>query len=315
MSNVLDQLRDLSTVVADTGDAEMLRKYKPIDCTTNPSIVFATIKDPASAALVSREITDGRKKGMGPDEIATLMTVAVGAELSKLVPGRVSTEVDPRLSFDTDASVAQARWIVADYAARGIPKDRILIKLAATWEGIQAANILQQDGIDCNLTLVFSRTQAIACADTGAFLISPFVGRITDWFKKAEGVENYAPADDPGVRSVKNIFAYYKAHDIKTIVMGASFRNTMQIKALAGCDRLTLSPKLLEDLAQETEDLIPALGPEGATVETVKRITEANFRWAMNDDPMACQLLADGIRNFGADNTALVELISSKGDE
>ena len=240
MTSTLEQLKSMTIVVADTGDARAIRTYKPVDCTTNPSLVLAALKDPASERLLAHEIGLCRKADKGPRDVAATLTVAIGAELTKFVPGRVSTEVDPCLSFDCNASVRRARDIIADYGERGVSADRVLIKLAATWEGIRAAEILQREGIDCNLTLLFSMPQAIACADAGVFLISPFVGRITDWYKKADGKTTYAPDEDPGVRSVRTIYNYYKANGIRTIVMGASFRNLDQIKALAGCDRLTI---------------------------------------------------------------------------
>ncbi|MCG6902474.1 MAG: transaldolase [Rhodobacter sp.] len=312
MANVLDQLRKMTTVVADTGEVAAVRAYKPVDCTTNPSLVLAAMKDPASDALVSDEIRIGREKDLDAKAVADTLTVAIGAKLTELVPGRVSTEVDARLSFDTDASVTRARSIIADYAARGIGKDRILIKLASTWEGIRAAEILQDEGIDCNLTLLFSMAQAVACADAGAFLISPFVGRITDWYKKAEGRDSYGPDEDPGVKSVRAIYDYYKSNGIKTIVMGASFRNTVQIKALAGCDNLTIAPKLLDELAADTSDLPRVLSPDSAT--GVARITmdEATFRWDLNADAMATEKLAEGIRNFDKDHNTLIALIADR---
>mgnify|MGYP001628202315 CR=1 FL=1 len=311
-TTALDQLRKMTTVVADTGAVAAVRKYQPVDCTTNPSLVLGALKDPASEALVIREIEAGKAAGKTPEEVCATLTVAVGAELTKLVPGRVSTEVDACLSFDTEASVARARDIVADYAARGIDKDRILIKLASTWEGIRAAEVLQKDGIDCNLTLLFSMAQAVACADAGAFLISPFVGRITDWYKKAEGVEGYAPEEDPGVKSVRGIYDYYKSNGIKTVVMGASFRNTGQIKALAGCDNLTISPKLLDELAADTGDLPRVLSPDNASGVAPVTMDEATFRWQMNADAMATEKLAEGIRNFDADHQKLIEIIKTR---
>jgi len=312
MTNVLDQLREMTVVVADTGEVAAVKKYEPVDCTTNPSLVLGALKDPASADLVTREIEAGRKAGKSPEAVTETLTVAVGAELTKLVPGRVSTEVDACLSFDTEASVARARAIVADYAERGIGKDRILIKLASTWEGIRAAENLQKDGVDCNLTLLFSMAQAVACADAGAFLISPFVGRITDWYKKAEGVEGYAPNEDPGVKSVRAIYDYYKSNGIKTVVMGASFRNTGQIKALAGCDNLTISPKLLDELAADTSDLPRALSPDSASGVAPVEMDEATFRWQLNADAMATEKLAEGIRNFDADHKKLIALVAEK---
>lgn len=312
MTNVLEELRKMTTVVADTGDAEAVRIYSPVDCTTNPSLVLSAMSVPASKSLVEHELAEGKKNGLDAKAVADTLTVAIGAELAKIVPGRVSTEVDANLSFDTDASVERAREIIADYAARGINKDRILIKLASTWEGIRAAAILQSEGIDCNLTLLFSRAQAVACADAKAFLISPFVGRITDWYKKAENRESYAPDEDPGVKSVRGIYDYYKSNGIETIVMGASFRNTDQIKALAGCDNLTIAPKLLDALAQDTESLKRVLSPEGATGVPAIEMDEARFRWEMNADAMATEKLAEGIRNFDADHKKLIELVDSR---
>ncbi|SNS85181.1 transaldolase [Antarctobacter heliothermus] len=312
MTTVLDQLREMTTVVADTGEVAAVKTYQPVDCTTNPSLVLAAMKDPASEELVSAEIAAGRDKGLDAKAVADTLTVAIGAKLTELVPGRVSTEVDARLSFDTQASVTRAREIIADYAARGIGKDRILIKLASTWEGIRAAEILQNEGIDCNLTLLFSMAQAVACADAGAFLISPFVGRITDWYKKAEGRDSYAPDEDPGVKSVRGIYDYYKSNGIKTVVMGASFRNTDQVKALAGCDNLTIAPKLLDALAADTSDLPRALSPDSANGVAPIKMDEAQFRWDMNADAMATEKLAEGIRNFDKDHNTLISLIADR---
>ena len=312
MTSVLDQLREMTVVVADTGEVAAVKKYKPIDCTTNPSLVLAALKDPASEALIAREIEAGRKAGKSAADVTATLTVAVGAALSELVPGRVSTEVDANLSFDRDASLARARAIIADYAARGIGKDRILIKLASTWEGIRAAEILQKEGIDCNLTLLFSMAQAVACADAGVFLISPFVGRITDWYKKAEGRDSYAPAEDRGVKSVRAIYDYYKSNGIATVVMGASFRNTDQIKALAGCDNLTISPKLLDELGNDMGVLTRELSPQNATGVARVSMDEAKFRWQMNADAMATEKLAEGIRNFDADHRTLIKLVAER---
>lgn len=312
MTSVLDQLRSMTTVVADTGEVAAVKTYRPVDCTTNPSLVLAAMKDSASEAIVAHEVEAGRKAGLDAKGVADTLTVAIGAELTKLVPGRVSTEVDANLSFDTQASVARGRDIIADYAARGIGRDRILIKLASTWEGIRAAEILQKDGIDCNLTLLFSMAQAVACADAKAFLISPFVGRITDWYKKAEGRDSYTPDEDPGVKSVRRIYDYYKSNGIKTIVMGASFRNTDQIKALAGCDNLTIAPKLLDELAADTNTLPRALSPEAATGLAPVAMNEATFRWQMNADAMATEKLAEGIRNFDKDHATLIALIAKR---
>lgn len=312
MPSVLDQLRKMTVVVADTGEVEAVKRRRPVDCTTNPSLVLGTLKDPASESLVAREIEAAQGMGLSPEQVAGTLTVAVGAELTKLVPGRVSTEVDARLSFDTDASVERAHEIIADYAERGIGKERILIKLAATWEGIRAAQVLQDEGIDCNLTLLFSMAQAIACADADAFLISPFVGRITDWHKKHAGRNAYAPNEDPGVLSVMRIYDYYKSNGINTIVMGASFRNTDQIKALAGCDNLTIAPKLLDELANDNSDLPRALTPETEVSSTTETMDEVKFRWDMNADAMATEKLAEGIRNFHSDHVRLIEIISAR---
>ncbi len=312
MTSALDQLRDMTVVVADTGEVEAVKTYKPVDCTTNPSLVLAALKDPASEALITAEIDKGKAAGKTAVQVTDVLTVAAGAALTELVPGRVSTEVDACLSFDTGASVDRARAIIAEYASRGIGKDRILIKLAATWEGIRAAEILQDEGVDCNLTLIFSSAQAIACADAGAFLISPFVGRITDWYKKAEGKDSYTPDEDPGVKSVRAIYDYYKSNGIKTVVMGASFRNAGQIKALAGCDNLTISPKLLQELEDDTSDLPRALSPETASGVAPVTMDEAAFRWQMNADAMATEKLAEGIRNFDADHKKLIALVEER---
>lgn len=312
MPSVLDQLREMTDVVADTGDVEAVRKYSPVDCTTNPSLVLKALEDPHSEDLIATEIEAGRKAGRDAAQLADALTVAVGARLCALVPGRVSTEVDAHLSFDTEASVARARAIIADYAARGIGKERILIKLAATWEGIRAAEILQGEGIDCNLTLLFGMAQAVACADAKVFLISPFVGRITDWHKARAGVTQYLPEEDPGVQSVRGIYDYYKSNGIKTVVMGASFRNTCQIKALAGCDNLTIAPNLLDELARDTGNLPRVLAPENASGVGAIAMPETSFRWEMNKDAMVTEKLAEGIRNFDKDRKKLVTLIAAR---
>jgi len=312
MASVLDQLREMTVVVADTGAVDAVKQYQPVDCTTNPSLVLAAITDPSSEELIAREIEKGRAEGKTAEQITDVLTVAVGAELTELVPGRVSTEVDACLSFDTDASVARGREIIAEYAARGVDKGRILIKLAATWEGIRAAEILQKEGIDCNLTLIFAKAQAIASADAGAFLISPFVGRITDWYKKAEGVDSYAPDEDPGVKSVRSIYDYYKSNGIKTVVMGASFRNVDQIKALAGCDNLTIAPKLLDELGNEIAELPRVLSPDNASGVAAVEMGEATFRWEMNNDPMATEKVAEGIRGFDKDHKKLIALVAER---
>lgn len=311
MASSLSQLREMTTVVADTGDINAIRKLKPYDCTTNPSLILKALQMPAFENMVAREIEAGKKAGKTPLDIADVLTVGVGVELAQLVPGRVSTEVDARLSFDTEASLAKARALVAGYEERGVGRDKIFIKLASTWEGIRAAEILQDEGTDCNLTLLFSLAQAAACADAGVALISPFVGRITDWYKVKEG-RDYEAEEDPGVLSVREIYDYYKSNEIETIVMGASFRNIGQVKALAGCDRLTISPNLLEDLDAEETELERKLGPEN--VSGMERITvdEAAFRWRLNANAMATEKLSEGIRNFDADHQKLLKGIEEK---
>lgn len=310
MTNKLDQLRQMSVVVADTGDIDAVRQFKPQDCTTNPSIVLTALGSPAFADAVSEALDAGRGAGHDAARIAEDLTVAVGAELAGLVPGRVSTEVDSRLSFDIDGSLRRARDIIEAYDKRGIGRERILIKLASTWEGIRAAEVLQREGIDCNLTLLFSMAQAKACADAGVFLISPFVGRITDWYKAKTG-KTYAPEEDPGVLSVRRIYAYYKEHGIDTVVMGASFRSPEQIEALAGCDRLTIAPALLDKLASSEGTLARALSPSAGTGKP-ERLSEPEFRWEMNEDEMATDKLADGIRKFHADAVKLETMLSDR---
>lgn len=312
MTNVLDQLREMTTVVADTGEVAAVKTYKPVDCTTNPSLVLKALNDPASEDLVAREIAAGKAAGLNAEQVTEVLTVAMGAELAALVPGRVSTEVDACLSFDTKASVARARAIIAEYEKRGIGKEKILIKLASTWEGIRAAEILQDEGVDCNLTLLFSIAQAVACADAKSFLISPFVGRITDWYKKAEGRDSYTPDEDPGVKSVRRIYDYYKSNGIKTIVMGASFRNSDQIKALAGCDNLTIAPSLLDEMGRDPSHLPRVLSPDQASGMAPIAMDEPTFRWQMNADAMATEKLAEGIRNFDADHQKLIGIIAGR---
>ena len=315
MTSKLEQLRTITTVVADTGDIEAVTRLKPVDCTTNPSIVFKAIGTPMFAEQVKEAITWGKKQGGESDAVveavADRLAISVGAALAEIVPGRVSTEVDADLSFDTKASIDKAHGIIAAYKERGIEKDRILIKLASTWEGIRAAEVLQKEGIDCNLTLLFSMAQAAACADAKAFLISPFVGRILDWYKKSTG-EDYTSETDPGVVSVRQIYNYYKANGIKTIVMGASFRNVGEIEALAGCDRLTISPNLLDELDKAEGTLERKLSPETFDAEPLKAMDEKAFRWAMNGDAMATEKLAEGIRGFAKDLYALRDMVKKE---
>lgn len=313
MASKLDQLRNMTVVVADTGDIGAVAALKPEDCTTNPSIVLKALQSDDFAQAFKDAVAAGKGTENAVHAIADDLTVTVGAELSKLVPGRVSTEVDARLSFDTQASIAKAKSIIAAYDARGISRDRILIKLAATWEGIEAARVLEKENIQCNLTLIFSQAQAVACANAGVFLISPFVGRITDWYSKAEG-KTYDSEEDPGVLSVRGIYDYYKSNGIKTIVMGASFRNTGQIEALAGCDRLTISPALLQELDAAEADLPRKLSADNASGVAPVSMDESDFRWAMNEDPMATEKLAEGIRNFNKDTEKLYSLIQDALD-
>lgn len=315
MTSKLEQLRAMTTVVADTGDIEAVARIKPVDCTTNPSIVLKALGTDMFADAFEEAIKWGKAKGGASDAVteavADRLAISVGAALAELVPGRVSTEVDADLSFDTQASLTKARSIIAQYKERGIEKDRILIKLASTWEGIRAAEVLQKEGIDCNLTLLFSKAQAIACADAKAFLISPFVGRILDWYKKSTG-ETYTAETDPGVVSVRSIYNYYKANGIETIVMGASFRNAGEIEALAGCDRLTISPALLDELDAAKGDLPRVLSPSKTTPDPLVSLDEKAFRWAMNEDAMATEKLAEGIRAFAKDLGTLRGLVAKK---
>lgn len=300
----------MTTLVADTGDVDAVRRHKPTDCTTNPTIVLKALGTEAYREVVAEAVAWGRKQAGSPTDVAARtadrLAVAVGVELLKLVPGRVSTEVDADMSFDVAASVARAEGIIRDYAVRGIGQDRVLIKLASTWEGIRAAEILQEKDIACNMTLVLSRTQAIASAEAGAFLISPFVGRILDWHQNKSG-SPISLQDDPGVRSVMDIYSYYKERGIKTIVMGASFRSAGQIEALAGCDRLTIAPALLDQLAQDEGLLERALGVssekrrDSPETGTERPLSESSFRWHMNQDAMATEKLAEGIRTFARD--------------
>lgn len=315
MTSKLEQLRSMTTVVADTGDIEAVARLKPVDCTTNPTLVLKALGTPIFADKVKDAIAWGRKQGGQEDAVAAAvadrLAIDVGAALAGIVPGRVSTEVDADLSFDTEASIAKAHAIIAAYKERGIERDRILIKLASTWEGIRAAEVLQTEGIDCNLTLLFSMAQAIACAEAKAFLISPFVGRILDWYKKSTG-QDYTAETDPGVVSVRQIYNYYKANGIGTIVMGASFRNVGEIEALAGCDRLTISPALLDELDKDTGTLTRKLSPDTFKAEPLQSLDEKQFRWMLNEDQMATEKLSDGIRLFAKDLVALRGIIKKE---
>lgn len=307
MTSKLEQLKQFTTVVADTGDFSTLAKLKPQDATTNPSLLLKAASIPAYAKLLDECVADcNGDVGLASDRFA----VAVGQEILKVVPGRISTEVDARLSFDTDAVLKRAHRLIDLYDKAGVGRDRVLIKIASTWEGIRAAEQLEKEGIQTNLTLLFSFAQAVACAEAGVFLISPFVGRIYDWYKKANG-NDYTGTDDPGVQSVTRIYNYYKANGYKTVVMGASFRNLSQIEELAGCDRLTISPDLLEKLAADNGKLERKLAP-GHAGEARVHLTEAQFRWESNEDAMATEKLAEGIRQFARDQEKLEALLTAK---
>ncbi len=313
--NKLEQLRSMTTVVADTGDIESIQQYRPSDATTNPSLLYKAAQMPQYQPLVQSAIEYGQAKGGSEEQrrLLTLDKIAVnfGKKILDIVPGRVSTEVDARLSFDTAATIARAEQLIALYREAGVDSSRILIKIAATWEGIRAAEALEKKGLHCNLTLMFSLAQAIGAADAGATLISPFVGRIMDWYKKAEGVDGYAAADDPGVKSVTTIYQYFKKFDYATVVMGASFRNVDEITQLAGCDLLTIAPALMEQLQASEGELPRRLSPEMAREADIERIelNEARFRWLMNADAMATEKLAEGIRGFTADTLKLEQLV------
>ncbi len=309
MSNKLEQLKQYSSVVADTGDIEAIKRYQPIDATTNPSLLYKAAQMEQYSGLVDSAIQSTDSVADASDQLA----VAIGSEILKIVPGRISTEVDARLSFDTNASVEKAKKLIGLYEAAGYGKERILIKLASTWEGIRAAEILEKEGINCNLTLLFSFSQAAACADAGAFLISPFVGRILDWYKANTDKKDYTAFEDPGVQSVTKIYNYYKQHSYDTVVMGASFRNTGELEALAGCDRLTISPALLGELEADTADLARVLSPDNNGDAIAKTIeNEAQYRFSMNEDAMATEKLAEGIRNFVKDQVNLENFLSAQ---
>ena len=304
----LAQLRDMTVVVADTGDAGAIERLKPVDCTTNPTLVRKALDLPVYAQLVERELDAVRGQGGDPETVARgvvdRLTIGVGVHLAGLVPGRVSTEVDADLSHDTEATVAKAREFIALYEPAGIKRDRVLIKIAATWEGIRAAEQLQREGIDCNLTLIFNRSQAIACAEAGVFLISPFVGRILDWHV-ARGDTPASIDEDPGVRFVREVYTEFKRRGSKTVVMGASFRSTAQVEALAGCDRLTISPELLEKLDADHDDLPRVLVPEAPDEAPRTPVDAAGFADDLEADAMASEKLRDGIKAFAADLDAL----------
>jgi len=311
--NQLDRLKQYTTVVADTGNFKQLGAFAPRDATTNPSLILKAVQQPDYAPLLAETVA--AHAGRGPDEVVDQVLVRFGLEILKVVPGRVSTEVDARLSFDTACTVARARRLMSLYEAEGVGRERVLIKMAATWEGIQAARILEHEGIHCNLTLLFSFCQAVACGEAGVQLISPFVGRIYDWHKKAAGSAwdeaANAGRQDPGVKSVVQIYQYYKKFGIETEVMGASFRNLGQVRALAGCDLLTISPELLAELQASEEPLERALDPDSARQAPIHAVTynESSFRYALNEDAMATEKLSEGIRSFAADALKLDRLI------
>ncbi len=306
--NSLDQLKQYTTVVADTGDFQSIAQFLPQDATTNPSLILKAVQKPEYQPLFAATVQAHKGEPVG--DIMNHVLVAFGSEILKIIPGRVSAEVDARLSFDTEATVEKAKTVIALFEAKGYARERILIKIAATWEGIQAAKILEAQGIHTNLTLMFSLAQAVACANANVTLISPFVGRIYDWFKKQTGTE-YDASNDPGVESVRTIYNYYKKFGIKTQVMGASFRNVGQIIGLAGCDLLTISPDLLKQLQEMNEPVSAALNSENAQAQTIESLnqTEASFRLMLNNDPMANEKLAEGIRLFCVDTEKLVTLI------
>ena len=312
----LDELKKYTVVVADTGDFESMRAFTPQDATTNPSLILQAAEKPQYRHLIDQAIAEHQGSALtGPallDSVIDRVLILFGREILKIVPGRVSTEVDARLSFDTEGTVAKARKLIADYAKEGIAKERVLIKIASTWEGIKAAEILQKEGINCNLTLLFSMAQAVACAEGGIKLISPFVGRILDWFK-ASTKQDYTATTDPGVLSVTEIYHYYKKHGHATEVMGASFRNKGEITELAGCDLLTIAPSLLAELAASDEPLVRKLDPAAsAAMDIPKRVyDEKTFRLELNDDAMATEKTAQGIRNFSIDIVKLEKVLSA----
>ena len=315
--NQLDQLKKLTTVVADTGDFATLKQYAPQDATTNPSLIFKAAQMPEYKAVVDKAIADAKQTGATGqrllDEVMDCLLIAFGVEILKIVPGRVSTETDANLSFDTAALIAKGRRFIELYQKQGIGRERILIKIASTWEGIRACEVLQREGINCNLTLLFSLAQAVACAEAKARLISPFVGRILDWYKKSTG-KDYAPAEDPGVVSVKEIYGYYKKFGHATEVMGASFRNKGEIIELAGCDLLTISPQLLGELKADASLITRKLNPAPAKESKIEKLDldEKKFRWLLNENAMATEKTAEGVRQFNADAQKLAQFVSAQ---
>ncbi|MDD7424890.1 MAG: transaldolase [[Actinobacillus] rossii] len=316
MTTQLDALKQMTVVVADTGDIEAMKLYKPQDATTNPSLILSASALPQYASLIDDAVAYA--KSQSSDKAQQLidaedkLAVNIGLEILKLVPGRISTEVDARLSYDTQGTIEKARKIIRLYNEAGVSNDRILIKIASTWQGIRAAEILEKENINCNLTLLFSQAQARACAEAGVYLISPFVGRILDWYKANSDKKDYAPAEDPGVISVTQIYNYYKQYGYNTVVMGASFRNVGEITELAGCDRLTISPALLKELQENEAPLVRKLDYQGEVKARPALMTENEFYWEHNADPMAVEKLADGIRKFAADIEKLEAMLAAK---
>ncbi|MBY8072379.1 transaldolase [Vibrio fluvialis] len=315
MSNKLEQLRKLTTVVADTGEIDAIKKYQPEDATTNPSLILKAAQIAEYAPLIDQAIEYAKSqtsdKAEQVQEACDMLAVNIGKEILKTIPGRISTEVDARLSYDTEGSIVKARKLIKMYNDAGISNDRILIKLASTWEGIRAAEVLEKEGINCNLTLLFSFAQARACAEAGVFLISPFVGRIMDWYKAKEA-RDFEAQEDPGVLSVSKIYNYYKQHGYKTVVMGASFRNIGEILELAGCDRLTIAPSLLAELEAAEGEVVEKLVDSNGTQERPAAMTHSEFLWEHNLDAMAVEKLAEGIRNFAVDQGKLETMIAAK---
>jgi len=316
MANQLEQLKTMTTVVADTGDFNAIADFAPQDATTNPSLLLKAAALPDYANFIEQAVEFAKNRSNDKEQqledASDFLSVLIGKKLLSLIPGRVSTEVDARLSFNTEKTVAKAKKLVSLYQSVGIDKGRLLIKIASTWEGIRAAEILEKDGIQCNLTLLFSFAQARACAEAGVFLISPFVGRILDWYKNSTGKSDIPAIDDPGVKSVTSIYHYYKSLGYKTIVMGASFRNTGEIIELAGCDRLTISPALMDELARRTETVERKLSPEVERQLQPTPLSESEFRWQMNQDAMATEKTAEGIRAFAADQEKLEAMLLEK---
>lgn len=312
-TNQLEELKKYTTVVADTGDFASLKAYEPQDATTNPSLIYKAAQMPEYRHLVEKAVADVKSRGVAQDqlvaEIVDYLLILFGIEILKIIPGRVSTETDAKLSFDVDGLLVKARKFIDYYEKSGISRDRILIKIATTWEGVEAARVLEKEGIHCNMTLLFSMVQAVACAQAGAQLISPFVGRILDWYKTNTG-KNYSPAEDPGVVSVTSIYNYYKKFGHKTEVMGASFRNKGEIIELVGCDLLTIAPSLLQELQSSNEPITRKLSPNNSSDLEKMDVDEKTFRWLMNEDAMATEKTADGIRRFAADTVELEKMIA-----